>query len=58
MSKYRVPYKYVTTIIYEVEAIDKEHAMNLVYDDSNKCIEIENIEGDGEVYYPDIQEIK
>lgn len=58
--KYRVPAKTVTTQIFIVEADSAEEAMNLVLDgdDEDYCRLINTIDGDTEVYYPDITEEK
>lgn len=59
--KFRVPVKTVTTEIFLVEAENAEKAMNLVLDDyvrGGYCESIEEINGDPEVYYPDIREEK
>lgn len=56
---YRVPLKEVTTTIYNVKAESAYAAMELVLEDpdNKNCELVEFIDGDGEVYYPDIREI-
>jgi hypothetical protein len=58
---FRVPAKTVITNIYHVRAETAEQAMHLVHDGEwgNEAVKwVEDIEGDEEVYYPDITEIK
>ena len=54
---YRVPAKQIITVIYEVKAKSKLQAMDLVLEESPRCKFIEEIDGDVEVYYPDITEV-
>jgi hypothetical protein len=50
-----VPVRTFTTEILRVKAESKEEAMDAALDDEN-CELIEVIDGDPEVYYPDIRE--
>jgi hypothetical protein len=56
MPKFRVPVKTVVTEIFIVEAENKEEAMDLAIEngDTDYCKSIDLIDGDSEVYYPDI----
>ena len=56
MPMYRVPITRRDTEIVEVVASNKEEAMNKALDGEGKFVEL--IDGDSEVYYPDIQEVK
>lgn len=58
MPKYKVPCHYTNTEIIIVEADSKEDAMNKVYNDFGEFECIEEFEGDVEVHYHDITEIK
>lgn len=58
MPKFHVPCKYVQTEILLVEADSKEQAMNKAYENFGDLECIEQIDGDVEIYYPDIIEIK
>lgn len=60
MKKYRVPVRTQVIEIFEVMANSKEEAMNLALDDCDPdvCKSVDEIDGDPEVYYPDIYEVK
>lgn len=57
---YRVPVTQRVTTIFHVEAESKEEAMNLALEDEDDDYvrRMEEIDGDPEVYYPDITEVK
>lgn len=57
MPKYKVIGQFTITHVYIVEAISKEKAMQSIEEDDN-VEPIEIIEGDMEVYYPHIEELK
>jgi hypothetical protein len=63
MPRWRVPVKCVTTVVYEVEADSAEEAMDRAYrvvageeDDADVEL-VDEIDGDDEIYYPDIDEV-
>ena len=58
MPKYKVPCVYTTTEIIIVEADNIEQAMNKAYDDFGEFECIKQIDGDVEISYHDIIEIK
>lgn len=58
MKTFIVPVKTISTELFEVKAGSAEEAMYLALEDCDEdyCKSIEIIDGDAEVYYPDIHE--
>lgn len=59
MPQYLVPMKVVVTETFRVTADSEREAMQLALDDSDadRCVSVEQTEGDPEVYHPDIVEL-